>query len=159
MNFYKTLGLKNSRIDVADALRGLAVAGIILYHSVEHFNMYDGSIAHAYTLGCDDWLADVLALLLSGKMYGIFALLFGLSFFIMNDNQQQRGNCFSGRFAWRMFLLAMTIRGWCHFNANLYRLFLQSRAGLLIVQKRCPALELQSGAGQISFLRRRPSCP
>lgn len=38
MNFYKTLGLKNSRIDVADALRGLAVAGIILYHSVEHFN-------------------------------------------------------------------------------------------------------------------------
>ena len=34
MNFYKTLGLKNSRIDVADALRGLAVAGIILYHSV-----------------------------------------------------------------------------------------------------------------------------
>ena len=63
MNFYKTLGLKNSRIDVADALRGLAVAGIILYHSVEHFNMYDGSIAHAYTLGCDDWLADVLELL------------------------------------------------------------------------------------------------
>ena len=56
-------------------------------------------------------------------------------------------------------LLAMTIRGWCHFNANLYRLFLQSRAGLLIVQKRCPALELQSGAGQISFLRRRPSYP
>ncbi len=91
MNFYKTLGLKNSRIDVADALRGLAVAGIILYHSVEHFNMYDGSIEHAYTLGCDDWMADVLALLLSGKMYGIFALLFGLSFFIMNDNQQQAG--------------------------------------------------------------------
>ena len=85
MNFYKTLGLKNSRIDVADALRGLAVAGIILYHSVEHFNMYDGSIEHAYTLGCDDWMADVLALLLSGKMYGIFALLFGLSFFIMNE--------------------------------------------------------------------------
>ena len=43
-------------------------------------------------------------------------------------------------------LLAMTIRGWCHFNANLYRLSLQSRAGLLIVQKRCPALELQRGA-------------
>lgn len=28
MNVYKTLGLKNSRIDVADALRGLAVAGL-----------------------------------------------------------------------------------------------------------------------------------
>ena len=50
-------------------------------------------------------MADVLAWLLSGKMYGIFAMLFGLSFFIMNDNQQQKGKCFSGRFAWRMCLL------------------------------------------------------
>ena len=33
----------------------------------------------------DDWMADVLALLLSGKMYGIFALLFGLSFFILKS--------------------------------------------------------------------------
>ena len=29
---YRTRGLQNSRIEVADALRGLAVAGIILYH-------------------------------------------------------------------------------------------------------------------------------
>ena len=35
---YKTRNLPNTRIDVADALRGIAVAGIILYHSVEHFN-------------------------------------------------------------------------------------------------------------------------
>ena len=34
---------------------------------------------------------DVLAWLLLGKIYGIFAMLFGLSFFIMNDNQQQKG--------------------------------------------------------------------
>ena len=47
MNFYKTLGLKNSRIDVADALRGLAVAGIIPYHSVEHFKKNEGSIKKA----------------------------------------------------------------------------------------------------------------
>ena len=33
---YKTRNLPNTRIDVADALRGIAVAGIILYHSVEH---------------------------------------------------------------------------------------------------------------------------
>ena len=35
---YTTRKLPNTRIDVADALRGIAVAGIILYHSVEHFN-------------------------------------------------------------------------------------------------------------------------
>ena len=30
---YKTRHLPNTRIDVADDLRGIAVAGIILYHS------------------------------------------------------------------------------------------------------------------------------
>ena len=101
---YKTRSLPNTRIDVADALRGIAVAGIILYHSVEHFNIFtQETIIHA--LPCDQTVADALAWLLSGKMYGIFAMLFGLSFFIMNDNQQQKGKCFSGRFAWRMCLL------------------------------------------------------
>ncbi len=103
---YKTRSLPNTRIDVADALRGIAVAGIILYHSVEHFNIFTREpILHA--LPSDQTVADVLAWLLSGKMYGIFAMLFGLSFFIMNDNQQQKGKSFSGRFAWRMCLLFM----------------------------------------------------
>ena len=31
---YHTSNLPNTRIDVADALRGIAVAGIILYHDV-----------------------------------------------------------------------------------------------------------------------------
>ena len=103
---YKTQSLPNTRIDVADALRGIAVAGIILYHSVEHFNIFTQE-AIIHTLPSDQTVADVLAWLLSGKMYGIFAMLFGLSFFIMNDNQQQKGKCFSGRFAWRMCLLFM----------------------------------------------------
>ncbi len=103
---YKTRNLPNTRIDVADALRGIAVAGIILYHSVEHFNIFtQETIIHA--LLTDQTVAEVLAWLLSGKMYGIFAMLFGLSFFIMNDNQQQKGKCFSRRFAWRMCLLFM----------------------------------------------------
>ena len=101
---YFTRHLPNNRIDVADALRGIAVAGIILYHSVEHFDIFTQEpIVH--TLPCDQTVADVLAWLLSGKMYGVFAMLFGLSFFIMNDNQQQKGSNFSGRFAWRMCLL------------------------------------------------------
>ena len=101
---YQTSNLPNTRIDVADALRGIAVAGIILYHSVEHFNIFTQEpIVHP--LPSDQTVADVLAWLLSGKMYGIFAMLFGLSFFIMNDNQQQKGKNFSLRFAWRMCLL------------------------------------------------------
>ena len=101
---YKTNNLPNTRIDVADALRGIAVAGIIVFHSVQHFNIFNMEpIAH--TLPCDQKVNYALAWLLSGKMYGIFSMLFGLSFFIMNDNQQQKGRSFSGRFAWRMCLL------------------------------------------------------
>ena len=101
---YKSQNLPNTRIDVADALRGIAVVGIILYHSVDHFNtITQQPIAH--TLASDQTVADVLTWLFSGKMYGIFAMLFGLSFFIMNDNQQQKGKSFAGRFVWRMCLL------------------------------------------------------
>ena len=60
---YKTRNLPNTRIDVADALRGIAVAGIILYHSVEHFNIFTQEpIVHP--LASDQTVADVLAWLL-----------------------------------------------------------------------------------------------
>ena len=128
---YKTSNLPNTRIDVADALRGIAVAGIILYHSVEHFNIFTQEpILH--TLPSDQTVADVLAWLLSGKMYGIFAMLFGLSFFIMNDNQQQKGRSFSGRFAWRMCLLF----GFALINVAFYDgdiLMLYAVYGLLLI--------------------------
>ena len=100
---YKTKGLPNTRIEVADALRGIAVMGIILYHAVEHFNIGMGRAS--LSLPCDGTVFNILTVLLSGKMYGIFALLFGLSFFIMRDNQAQKGKDFSLRFAWRMVLL------------------------------------------------------
>ena len=104
MYFWKTRNLPNTRIDVADALRGIAVAGIILYHAVEHFDVFTKKTI-LYSLPIDQMVGKTMAWLLSGKMYGIFAMLFGLSFFIMNDNQQQKGRSFSGRFAWRMCLL------------------------------------------------------
>ena len=104
---YRTTNRPNTRIEVADALRGIAVAGIILFHAREHFNLY-WSALDLPRAGFGSWeqpVADMLGFLLSGKMYAIFALLFGLSFFIQSDNQAQRGNDFSLRFAWRMVLL------------------------------------------------------
>ena len=80
---------------------------IILFHAREHFNLY-WSALDLPRAGFGSWeqpVADMLGFLLSGKMYAIFALLFGLSFFIQSDNQAQRGNDFSLRFAWRMVLL------------------------------------------------------
>lgn len=104
---YRSTGKPNSRIQVADALRGIAVAGIILIHACEHFNLYWSGIPfnRALVAGWEEPVERFMWWLLAGKMYTIFALLFGLSFYIQNDNQAQRGYDFSRRFGWRMFLL------------------------------------------------------
>ena len=88
----------DGRIEVADALRGVAVVGIILFHAVESFDAF--SPQARLTLPCDASVYRVVTILLSGKMYGIFALLFGLTFHIMLSHAMTRI-----RFAWRMLLL------------------------------------------------------
>lgn len=100
---YKTQGLKNSRIEVADALRGLAVIGIVIYHAVEHMNTSGPTPTLSFSW--DNDFFHYLGVIVAGKAYGIFAILFGLSFFIQRDNQEQKGKDFSLRFLWRMFLL------------------------------------------------------
>lgn len=111
---YRTLGLPNKRIVVADVLRGIAVAGIILYHSVEHFNTINHDALWSFPF--DNRLFEILSILISGKMYSIFAILFGLSFYIQRDNQEMKGKDFSLRFLWRMILLM----GFGMINTGLY---------------------------------------
>jgi uncharacterized protein len=101
-----TFNLKAPRIDVVDALRGFAIMSIMLLHNIEHFDYY------FFPETFPDWLKttdkviwDTLFFLFGGKSYAIFALLFGFSFYIQNDNQEQKGNDFRGRFFWRLILL------------------------------------------------------
>lgn len=97
----------NTRIDVADVLRGFAILGILLVHSIEQYNMYHFPETDSVWLQFLNQAAfqGVFQFLLGGKMYAIFALLFGLSFFIQIDNQAQKGRDFRPRFLWRLFLL------------------------------------------------------
>ena len=98
----------NTRIDVADILLGIAIGGIVLIHFIEHLNFYlfpDASSPFMATLNQNVW--DTTFFLLAGKMYAIFSMLFGLSFFIQHDNQAQLGVDFRPRFLWRMVLLMM----------------------------------------------------
>lgn len=104
MYTYKPSLRTNSRIDVADILRGIAIAGIILIHYLEHMGFYHYVVKPS---GLDNFIWDTIFFLLSGKMYGIFAMLFGLSFYIQHDNQAQKGVDFRPRFVWRMILLMM----------------------------------------------------
>lgn len=98
--------MPNTRLHVADALRGIAIIGILLLHNVEHLNFYRfPEVTNAWMIWFNKITWDGLFFALGGKMYSIFALMFGLSFFIQNDNQIQKGKDFSLRFIWRMTLL------------------------------------------------------
>lgn len=105
---YRPSDKPNTRIDVADILRGVAIGGIILIHFIEQLNFYvfpEPSSPFWDAVNQGVW--DTVFFLLAGKMYAIFAMLFGLSFFIQHDNQAQKGVDFRPRFLWRMVLLFM----------------------------------------------------
>ncbi len=90
----------NGRLVFVDALRGYALMGLFLIHMVEYFELY--------------WLHPepgpvntLMFALFGGKAYAIFALLFGLSFYIILDRQAARGVDYRQRFAWRVSLLLL----------------------------------------------------
>lgn len=121
------------RIDVADALRGFAIMGIILLHSIEHFNFYSYPENISPLLEfTDKSIWNSLFFLFGGKAYGIFALLFGFSFFIQDNNQLEKGNDFRLRFLWRLFLLFI----WGNINAMFFTgeiLVLYSIVGISLI--------------------------
>ncbi|MFI3243369.1 MAG: DUF418 domain-containing protein [Akkermansia sp.] len=91
-----------------DALRGFCIVAIALLHSIEHFNFYQHPVAEQSWLAfADAAVWDSLFFLFGGKAYGIFALLFGLTFFIQDQNALAKGRDFRWRFLWRMFLLLL----------------------------------------------------
>jgi len=103
---YQTTYQSNTRLHVADALRGIAIMGILLLHNAEHMNFYRfPEVTNEWMIWLNKITWDGLFFTFGGKMYSIFALMFGLSFFIQNDNQMQKGKDFTLRFIWRMFLL------------------------------------------------------
>lgn len=98
---------KKPRIEVVDALRGFAVMAIILVHNLEHFifPVYPADSPHWLNV-LDQGVFNTIFSLFAGKAYAIFALLFGLTFYIQSSNQRRRGKDFGYRFLWRLVLLA-----------------------------------------------------
>jgi len=97
---------KGKRMDVVDSLRGFAILAIILLHNLEHFDFYyQPANFPTWLTTLDGAIWKGLFFLFAGKSYSIFALLFGLTFYIMFSNQQQKGFDFRLRFLWRMFIL------------------------------------------------------
>jgi len=96
----------SKRIDVVDALRGYAIMSILLLHNLEHFD-FEFSPEHipAWRAVIDGKIWAFFEFMVAGKSYAIFALLFGFTFWLMDQKQKERGKDFRGRFLWRMFLL------------------------------------------------------
>lgn len=91
--------LYQPRIDRIDALRGFALLGLFMVHAVEYFELY---WLHP---PADDPIHNWVFGLFAGKSFSMFALMFGLSFFIIMDRQAQKGVDFTARFLWRLTVL------------------------------------------------------
>ncbi|HEX8405121.1 MAG TPA: DUF418 domain-containing protein [Duganella sp.] len=131
----------SSRLDVIDALRGFAIVSIMLLHNIEHFDFYFSPEGlPAWLTALDKIIWDSLFFLFGGKSYAIFALLFGMTFYIQWHNREARGEDFRPRFAWRLVvLLAFGL-----FNSMFYHgdiLSIYAVLGLALI----PVARLRSG--------------
>lgn len=95
------------RIGAIDALRGFALAGIVLGHCYEQFTAAPrptegfGPTPHI----ADYFVNGFVWIFIFGKFYSLFAILFGVSFGIMMERAASVGRNFSGRFIWRLCIL------------------------------------------------------
>ena len=95
-----------ARFTILDILRALALLGIVIVHTHDHFNLYlpmppaEGWQAAANSAA--DWAYEHLFV---SKSFLLFSFLFGLSFFIQLDRREQQGIDFRKRFMWRLTLL------------------------------------------------------
>ncbi|NHF60140.1 DUF418 domain-containing protein [Flavobacteriaceae bacterium TP-CH-4] len=100
--------VSTQRIEIIDALRGFALAGIVICHMVENYiaAMAPVHFYEAVSIGPADQIVDAfIGIFLRGKFIALFSFLFGLSFFIQMDNGEKRGIAFGGRFLWRLIIL------------------------------------------------------
>ena len=127
------LDLSKKRLDVVDALRGFALMAIVVLHSMEQYNICLPPAGQPEWLNSlDKGVGHFIFLLMAGKAYATFSLLFGFSFFIQLSNERERGGDFRLRFAWRMLLLFL----FSQIHALFYNgdiLLLYSVVGLLLI--------------------------
>lgn len=95
------------RIESIDALRGFALAGVVIVHMIEQY--IAGPPPPGFMEGInglpDQILRVLIQIFFSGKFFALFSILFGLSFFIQMESAHTKGINFGGRFLWRALLL------------------------------------------------------
>lgn len=102
-----TESIQIKRINSIDALRGFALAGVVLVHMVEQY--IAGPTPEGFMEGVnglpDQIVQGLLQLFFSGKFFALFSILFGLSFAIQMQSAEKKNVEFGWRFLWRAALL------------------------------------------------------
>jgi uncharacterized protein len=104
MEQQKSLSTPLQRITVIDALRGFALLGVFISHLAQRFGVTTAQRVQPFPV-LDEAVRQLNSVVISGKFIGIFAFLFGLSFFIQMDRAAAKGIDFRNRFLWRMAIL------------------------------------------------------
>ena len=133
-----TIKIENKRITVLDALRGFALLGVILMHMLQSFGIQslpnDNDFLVFTTLDSySQWFGTNVIM---GRFINIFALLFGLSFFIQLDNSKGKELSFNASFSLRMvflFLLGLLIHSF--FNIEILSIYALFGVVLLWIKK------------------------
>ncbi len=93
---------KIGRLAYIDAIRALALFGILFVHAHDCFNFYVPNLPYGEYDWIVDWFYQELFL---SKAFMVFSLLFGVSFSLQMMRAEQRGQDFRWRFLWRMAIL------------------------------------------------------
>ena len=99
---------KKNRIHSVDALRGFALAGIVITHVLEQYlaAFPTEEMQAVLIAGPVDSIVDGFSFwVIRGKFFALFSLLFGLSFFIQMDNAEKSGVNYKTRYLWRLLIL------------------------------------------------------
>jgi uncharacterized protein len=100
--------VKKNRIHSVDALRGFALAGIVIAHVLEQYlaAFPTEEMQAVMFAGPVDSVVDGFSFwVIRGKFFALFSLLFGLSFFIQMDNAEKSGVHYKTRYLWRLLIL------------------------------------------------------
>lgn len=96
------------RIAVVDVLRAIALCGIIITHCAQGYLAGRPPRPGFMNLtALDSVVLNLGTLLTFGKFFTIFSFLFGLSFALQMRSAAQKGSAFTGRFTWRLAVLAL----------------------------------------------------
>ncbi len=100
--------ITKNRIVQVDALRGIALFGILLAHMVFWYNA--GPLPNDLYKNQDiasNIIAGLNEILIAGKFFAFFSFLFGLSFFLQMQSMEKTQINFVWRYAWRIIILGI----------------------------------------------------